>query len=866
MADDVTERITILLDLQKDAHDRGMRASAREVANLEKAYDPLSRATIRHKTEQEKLNKALEKGTLDAARHAELMEKVQVEYDQTTAKIIKQNAVLAANANVGGGVVGMLNRNKNAVQQLGYQVGDFAVQVGNGMSAFTAFAQQGSQVLGVLGPFGAIAGAAVAIGAPLAAAFFAAGDEAKDAGKALEKLSEAVGDFRAAADLATASGDDLNEMFGAQSEAIQDTLELLAKLERIKAFDRVKAAAAEAGESIADIRDMVEDIANGRELLGGGRFALFKTDFQELSEQIGLTLGQMQQLVAAVGKLGSAQGPQQTIDAARAINELLLSIYGTVEDIPPQLRVLAEEAAKVEVEASKVLDASLDLIDVWRDLPETAKTFADELARALGFAEGLQGITLDGILGGVGLPTSGQWLSRAEGMQSATDLIREKEGLRAKAYWDVNHWRVGYGSDTTTDANGNFSKVTQGTQVTIAKAERDLQRRIGEYFNAIIEQIGIDRFDAMPAAQQGALASLLHNYGAGDFKPGGDLGKVLEAIIARNDELVAQRIVELGAGGHEGTPTGEGLKARRREEARAFGSADATIRAQSDADKAAADAARDKAKADSEATQASEKRKSAIEAMLAPTDAIAKAEKEYADAIALVQEALAAGDIDPETAAAARAALAQDLQDTIAKVNEQAAQAKNPFEQMQKNVESLTESLLRTAAAGGDVGEALRNFLLDATIKAAAQDLSKVLMSMFGGGSGGGLLSSIAGFLFGGANANGNAFSGGRVVPFADGGVVGGPTLFGMSGGRTGLMGEAGPEAIMPLTRIGGKLGVRAAGGGSTMVNQSFTIDARGAQEGVADQIKRAMQQIQREVPGIAVQAVYAANRESPLT
>ena len=104
------------------------------------------------------------------------------------------------------------------------------------------------------------------------------------------------------------------------------------------------------------------------------------------------------------------------------------------------------------------------------------------------------------------------------------------------------------------------------------------------------------------------------------------------------------------------------------------------------------------------------------------------------------------------------------------------------------------------------------------------------------------------------------------MVPFADGGVVGGPTLFGMSGGRTGLMGEAGPEAIMPLTRIGGKLGVRAAGGGSTMVNQSFTIDARGAQEGVADQIKRAMQQIQREVPGIAVQAVYAANRESPLT
>ncbi len=63
------------------------------------------------------------------------------------------------------------------------------------------------------------------------------------------------------------------------------------------------------------------------------------------------------------------------------------------------------------------------------------------------------------------------------------------------------------------------------------------------------------------------------------------------------------------------------------------------------------------------------------------------------------------------------------------------------------------------------------------------------------------------------ANANGNVFANGRIQAFAAGGVVSSPTLFPMRGG-TGLMGEAGPEAIMPLTRVGGKLGVRAAGGG----------------------------------------------------
>lgn len=66
------------------------------------------------------------------------------------------------------------------------------------------------------------------------------------------------------------------------------------------------------------------------------------------------------------------------------------------------------------------------------------------------------------------------------------------------------------------------------------------------------------------------------------------------------------------------------------------------------------------------------------------------------------------------------------------------------------------------------------------------------------------------------ANAAGNAFSAGSIIPFAQGGVLSGPTLAPMA-----LMGEAGPEAVMPLQRTAsGKLGVAvtgdsSAGGGS---------------------------------------------------
>jgi phage-related minor tail protein len=67
--------------------------------------------------------------------------------------------------------------------------------------------------------------------------------------------------------------------------------------------------------------------------------------------------------------------------------------------------------------------------------------------------------------------------------------------------------------------------------------------------------------------------------------------------------------------------------------------------------------------------------------------------------------------------------------------------------------------------------------------------------------------------------ANGGAFSDGMQF-FANGGVVDRTTPFGMANGKTGVMGEAGPEAIMPLARDNtGKLGVRGSGGGGSAIN-----------------------------------------------
>jgi phage-related minor tail protein len=111
----------------------------------------------------------------------------------------------------------------------------------------------------------------------------------------------------------------------------------------------------------------------------------------------------------------------------------------------------------------------------------------------------------------------------------------------------------------------------------------------------------------------------------------------------------------------------------------------------------------------------------------------------------------------------------------------------------------------------------------------------------------GGLLASGVGSLVQGILpfAEGAPFSQGRVMPFASGGVVSSATPFGMRGGM-GVMGEAGPEAIMPLARgPDGKLGVRGAGGGGpTVIMNITTPDVQGfarSQNQIAAQMNRAL-------------------------
>jgi hypothetical protein len=175
-----------------------IRSAVAEIAKLQTSVQKSDQKIIRPKTdasqvkaatrETEKLNTSLK--SVDA-------QKIRPEVDATS--INRAEAALASfgqraqTAQSGARNVG------SVAAQAGFQVQDFAVQVGAGTSALTAFAQQAPQLLGVFGPTGAIAGALVAVGAVAAKIFIGMAADAKEAGEAAEEMAERMKEAFAAA-------------------------------------------------------------------------------------------------------------------------------------------------------------------------------------------------------------------------------------------------------------------------------------------------------------------------------------------------------------------------------------------------------------------------------------------------------------------------------------------------------------------------------------------------------------------------------------------------------------------------------------------------------------------------------------------
>lgn len=115
--------------------------------------------------------------------------------DENISQFKKMDTQVSATAQAVNQSVRSFSGFQNALRQGGYQVQDFIVQVQGGQSALVALSQQGSQLLGVFGTGGAVAGALLTLGTVIVGSLIAGMDNATISTKALTEAQKRLSDI-----------------------------------------------------------------------------------------------------------------------------------------------------------------------------------------------------------------------------------------------------------------------------------------------------------------------------------------------------------------------------------------------------------------------------------------------------------------------------------------------------------------------------------------------------------------------------------------------------------------------------------------------------------------------------------------------
>lgn len=167
-----------------------------------------------------------------------------------------------------------------------------------------------------------------------------------------------------------------------------------------------------------------------------------------------------------------------------------------------------------------------------------------------------------------------QSVASSTGKSSAVEhlkpMLKQHEGFRSNARWDVNAYRLGYGSDTITNKDGSFRRVRAGDTVTLQQAELDLARRAAESLAGAEKEVGSEHWKRLDPHVQAVLGSLKYNFGS-LHNPKGGRGDLVPAIRngASNEQISA--IVRgwqyKGLAANINNKEAAGLRRRRNEEA-----------------------------------------------------------------------------------------------------------------------------------------------------------------------------------------------------------------------------------------------------------------------------------------------------------
>jgi Lambda phage tail tape-measure protein (Tape_meas_lam_C) len=289
-------------------------------------------------------------------RGSAAMQKLGNESEQAFTKV--NNA-----SRVGGG----------GLQNFGFQVQDFAVQVGAGTSASQALAQQLPQLLSGFGLLGVALGTASAILIPIAGYFLSAGEEAETASDKVDRLTDAVGRLQDVNSNFDVSGiDKLIDKYGELDASVM----LLMERQRALAESQAMAAAQDVTTGfqaefeglfayLDEYDSRLQQImqATGATAEEAQGFAAIQESVFFLNEEFGVTIEQAQAIRDALADLNSADGIAAAADAAATLTGLLEDSSLAGSDLVDQLLQAEDALRQLNAEGSGIggwLGAAID--------------------------------------------------------------------------------------------------------------------------------------------------------------------------------------------------------------------------------------------------------------------------------------------------------------------------------------------------------------------------------------------------------------------------------------------------------------------------------------------------------------------------
>lgn len=795
----ITKQNSALVQMLKEEEEASKRAekATRELEaekrKLTAAYNPLLAAEQQYLNMKSQIARASELGVLNAKQEAAALDNLEREY-----QALNKGVYLAGSRfNQFGEQAGIAGKSANRfgmyAQQAGYQVGDFAVQLQSGTNAGVAFSQQAAQLAGLIpGVAGAIATFA-AIGLGLAIQnMITFNKEGKKTGEIYSDLGSTLDSLEAI------RLDSVSKEFSEYAKVAREEFEAILDVAEKIELKSLKATLDQPLEAVRKQFSKYEASSNISSQIGGGEIGVDILGFKDIERAV-----QAYQLLADV----QGESKEELAQSLEYQTRLIRGSGLMTPEVEKQLALMAEQLGIADRAVANAENLGKAHKNILSDLQQ--ETEMRNLILKYGEdSVQVRQAELDA--------EHAKTLAMIETLNIADELKLEFEAA-AQANYDAESATIAWGNSLGYVKNqiaGIASILASIGGGMISNAEKFTTAKLIREGATRVEAEKQSRYQAEDARYEAQKRQNLSQY-----------GKIIGTAI--NAGLSIQH--EGGRNADEALLAAHELDAERSKSARGSGGgrkkgSGGGGRGSSGGRGRLSDAEKDAERATEKLNDFFDQFKSNMEQQERLLGVYGE-QREELEKVIEIENRL--GD--------ARHLVSQKQIEAMAQ-EELALERKLEREQQIYNIASQSvENLLMTIVDGtssiedafkGMLANIIREVYQQYVAKGAADWAGKFMVSLL--------------------SANGNAFGASGVKMFAKGGVVDSPTAFKYSGGL-GVMGEAGPEAIMPLKRNSqGKLGVQVSGGssGNVSIQQNFHISANG------DESVRTI--IRQEMPNIA--------------